>query len=434
MDVPGRRARAAVVAALTLSCGGPAIARGQGGADTIAPEIRSVDGHVVLGTRARAIPVGGAWVVAHRIGPDSTGPLDSVRTNATGAFHIEYRAFGSDGAQYIVTTSHDGIAYFLGPLSTAHVAGDDANLLVYDTTSRLPIRLAARHLLVFAPGSSGERAVGEIFELSNDSTLTLIGANTAPSWTTHLPASATAFQLNPSSTIAAGAVTDSNGLISVFAALSPGMRQLAFTYRLAPNAFPLVVPMTQAADFVEILVQEPAATVTGAGLAEVAPVSDSDGRVFRRFVAQKVAANTVFQVGMPSVLSRPSIRLIIGVVLTCAVILCVAAVVGLSGRRVRRGDGAARRPIAGGARAPPSPAPGETLIRELAILDAGFERVAEPTAAERDAYGRARADLKARLTEQMGTTGGLRSVSASSGRAHGAASESTTLAEDHPEK
>src|SRR4051794_3237403 len=79
--------------------------------DTIAPEIRRVDGKVQLGRRTGPAPVNGLWVVVHRIGRDRSGPLDSARTTATGSYSVRYRASGDESAMYIAVASYKGIAY-----------------------------------------------------------------------------------------------------------------------------------------------------------------------------------------------------------------------------------------------------------------------------------------------------------------------------------
>src|SRR3954468_20069344 len=107
---------------------GPALLPAQ--ADTIAPEMRSVDGKVLLGRRSGPVPVGRLWVVVHRIGPGRAGPLDSVRTSAAGKFDVRYRASGDASAMYIAVASYHGIAYITAPLRLPRVTGEDAQIMV----------------------------------------------------------------------------------------------------------------------------------------------------------------------------------------------------------------------------------------------------------------------------------------------------------------
>jgi hypothetical protein len=85
--------------------------------------------------RERQAPVANQWVILHRVGHDRAGPLDSVRTTAAGAFSFQYRVTGDSDAVYFVSTSYGGVAYYTPPLRGPVVRGDDAALVVFDTTS-----------------------------------------------------------------------------------------------------------------------------------------------------------------------------------------------------------------------------------------------------------------------------------------------------------
>src|SRR5581483_3539536 len=110
---------------------------------------------------------------------------------------------------YFVSTSYGGVAYFTSPLRAPHVTGDDATLMVFDTTSApIPIRVAGRHLIVGMPGANGRRPIGEVYDLENDTTVTLVAKDSlTPAWSTHIPADAQAFQLNRSSELVNGAIS-----------------------------------------------------------------------------------------------------------------------------------------------------------------------------------------------------------------------------------
>ncbi len=266
---------------------------------------RRVDGHVVRGTRTGSVPVAGSWVVVHRVGTDRSGPLDSTRTDGAGRFSLHYKTSGDTSAVYFVSTSYGGVAYFSRPLREPVVSGDDGTLMVFDTTSRaFPIAIAGRHVIVSTPDANGRRSVGEVYELQNDSALTLVARDsTAPVWSAHVPAGALSLDVNPSGDIAAGAVAHAGSAVQLFAPLSPGLRQFAFSYDLPAKAFPLLVPAEQPIGVLELLVQERMAhvSVSGVNLREMAPVSP-DGRVFRRFLARDVPPGSVVQIEVPRVI------------------------------------------------------------------------------------------------------------------------------------
>ena len=178
------------------------------------------------------------------------------------------------------------------------------------------------------------------------------------------------------------------GGLNVFSPISPGIRQLSFSYTLPPSAFPLALPIADSVEVFEVLVQEPAATVDGAGLTEVAPVVQQ-GQSFRRLLSQDAKRNAVVNLTMPahagasrSEPSRSSRR--------CLAARCCWRSASSPGRRRRQRvrASAAANPI-------------DTMIRDLAALDADFERRASPTDAERAAFDAKRSALKAKLTAAL---------------------------------
>src|SRR5687768_10804030 len=57
----------------------------------------SVRGTVVRRVADGVRPVAGLWVVLHAVSVDTSGPIDSVRTNAAGQYQLRYnRADSSD--------------------------------------------------------------------------------------------------------------------------------------------------------------------------------------------------------------------------------------------------------------------------------------------------------------------------------------------------
>src|SRR5512146_1123695 len=66
--------------------------------DDAGPQL--VRGRVVRPGRRDVVPVGGIWVTLHRVGSDTAGPLDSLRTGASGRYAFHYRRTGSADAVY----------------------------------------------------------------------------------------------------------------------------------------------------------------------------------------------------------------------------------------------------------------------------------------------------------------------------------------------
>jgi len=116
--------------------------------ESLAP--RTVSGRVVRPGRSGMITVSQAWVTLHRVAADSSGPVDSVRTDANGRYSIRYKPVGGD-AVYFASSLYSGVAYFTAPLPPRDATGDDGEITVFDTTSgHVPITLQGHHVVVSA--------------------------------------------------------------------------------------------------------------------------------------------------------------------------------------------------------------------------------------------------------------------------------------------
>jgi len=355
-----------------------------------------VDGQVVRGTRAGPVPVANQWVVLHRLVADRSrsGPIDSMRTDATGHYSFRYAGTSDSVTIYFATTSHGGIVYPTSPFRSARVSGDEALLTVFDTTSskRVPIKLGGRHLIVGAPQANGTRPVAEVFDLENDSTVTVIARDSVtPIYAVHIPDKATNFRAGGGAEFAGGAVSRAGSTVGLFAPVSPGLRQFAFTYDLPGKAFPLIIPTETPTGVFEILVEDPKAEVRAPSLREVAPQS-LEGRTFRRFLAQDLATKAEVRVNLPriAIADRQRIYLVVGLTLLGLMIVALLF--------------AARRPrVARVAPAIPAAVPearSQTLARAIVELDDSFDTVTT-TEDARSEYESRRAALKAQLSDAL---------------------------------
>ena len=336
----------------------------------------------------RPVPVAGEWIVLHRVGTDRAAPLDSLRSGRDGRFRFRYARSGDPQALYFVSARYEGIAYFSPPLRADTVRGEDADIIVYATTTDTSaLRTQGRHLVLSA-ARGADREIAEVFELENSATRTIVAKDsTTPLWSIGLPDDARNPAVAPGD-VTAAAVVFRGGRAQLYAPLSPGVRQLVITYRLPLSSTSVSVPVERDLAVLEVLLEEPRATVEGAGLREVPPAAIED-RQFHRFLAQDAPANAVVRVTLPAPVSRNSSALrILGVAV--AVVMMSALVIWMLRRR---------RSTTGRASAAPLPAvPSvELLIAELATLDARFERQRDPSAETRAAYERDRASLKARI-------------------------------------
>jgi hypothetical protein len=351
----------------------------------------TVAGQVLRVTVGGERPVPRQWVVLHGIGVNGGRAIDSTQSSATGDFRMRYARGADSTMQYFVSTVHHGIAYVSGILPPA-ATGDEATLTVYDTTSAaLPLTVRGRHLLLFAPSDGPSRRVAEIYDLSNDTTLTRVTSDSGPPvWTGVIPAGFEEFSSGPEiSSNESIRVVD--GRVAAFAPVAPGLKRLAFTYSLPPKAFPASFHVEQPTELLEILLEDQQGAVEGAGLTEVSP-STIEGRTFRRFQAQGVAGGAVVTIRVPAATANGSARTTVPIVVVAG-LMAIALIIAL---RRRRGAVAVARPIA-----VPVEDPTEALARQIAELDAEFARRPDVGEAERADYERRRESLKKQLAARL---------------------------------
>jgi len=351
---------------------------------------RTVSGRVVRPGKNGLITMPRAWVTLHRVAQDSSGPVDSVRTDGSGRYAIRYTPNGTDPV-YFASSSYGGVAYFTAPLPPGDAVGDAGEITVFDTTSGpIPVHTRGRHLVVSASGADGRRTLVEVFELSNDTTVTAVsGARGHATWSTTLAPNASGFQVGQSD-ISNDAVQFRDGRLLVYASISPGIRQVAFSYTVPGSDFPLSLPIGEPVGVFEVLLEDRGASASGGGLSEQQPVA-LEGRSFRRFLGQdvKAGATVTITVGVPTGSGDSNRYLIVPIVATAG-IMSVALAFALTRRR--------KVSIVTPTAPPPDAA---HLARDIAELDDAFDRVASPTDAERDAYRARRDALKARLAEAL---------------------------------
>jgi hypothetical protein len=401
---------------LALGTPGPATAQAQAAqaqpaqAGRDVSSERSVDGRVrrpvaVGGDSTGMGPAANTWVTLHRVGKDSAGPIDSIRTDAVGRYRMRWRPFGADDAVYFASVTWGGIAYFTAPLRAVASAGDDAEITVFDTTSRtFPLLVKGRHLIIGALDSTDSRTVIEVFELSNDSLRTLVtteGAAPAPTWSLAIPKAALDVRVTEGE-ISPDAFAYADGRVSVFAPIAPGLKQIAFSYRLPAASFPINVKAEQGAVVFEVLLEEPQGTVRGDGIAMVDPVS-LENRNFRRFLAQDVRAGADLTIELPTT-RTPGRNLYIAGLLVAIGFLMLLMLSRAMQRRASRGVGVMTTPgvvrARVAAREPEAPLH-ERLAQEIAALDATFARQQNPSESVRAAYDARRAELKEALSEAL---------------------------------
>ncbi|HET7583350.1 MAG TPA: hypothetical protein VFK13_00450 [Gemmatimonadaceae bacterium] len=358
---------------------------------------RIVAGRIVRPGREGMDAVPGVWVYLHRIGADTAGALDSMRAGAGGRYAFRYRHTGDPDAIYLVSADYNGMAYFSAPLTRPRITGDDGEITVYDTTSAaVPLHVRGRHLVIAAPRIDGSRDVLEVYELSNDSSVTRVSPDgTTPTWSATLPDGAQ--DVAPGQMdLAPQTFRIERGQVVTVSPFAPGVRQLSYSYRLGASAFPLSLPIANGTDVVEVLTEEPRAEVQGAGLTAM-PAVQVSGRTFERHLSQHVPPNSVVRVVAPHLRGTgPGTRALSALAAAMLAVMLGALFFALRRRARTRG---ALRTIEGGAPLDP-----ERLARAIA-------RIEERMATSRDAGERAtlsteRDALRSRLVAALATRPG----------------------------
>jgi hypothetical protein len=365
---------AGAVAALLAGVVVPAAAQG------------TVEGTIARPNGRDTVPVPGAVVVLHRIGRDAQGPLDTVRSDAAGRFR--FRFLPDSTATFLLSASHQGIEYFSRPVGGSTAADSGLVVLVSDTSSRQPVTVAQRTVLISTADASGFRLVLDWFVLRNRGPMTRIARDTLDaSWGTRLPDAAQNVALADSrqSQFAAEALGFRSDSALVFAPISPGDKELLLQYRIPGSLRRLVIPAA-VDDSVFVLLEERSARV----VAPAFSVTDSqtiEGRRFDRLAGRLGGADAIeVRLSAPWVSGGGALALLVGI---------VAAGFGLLTWRAL-----ARRP-----RPAPAGTP-ESLAAAIARLDQEYEgREAGVGAEEWARYLGERARLRGALQRAMGEGG-----------------------------
>ena len=357
---------------------------------------RTVAGRIVRPAPSGEAGVSGVMVTLHRVGPERSGPIDSVRTGSDGRYAFRYQPTGSDDALYFVSASFGGIAYFGAPLRGAAVTGDDAIVTVFDTTSRaVPLRVNGRHLIISSSDPSERRAIVEVFELSNDSSVTRVGGrDDSATFRIALPPGARDFEAGRQGDVSPDAIAMVGGVAEVYAPFAPGIKQFSFSYTLPRDAFPLAVPQPVPTELLEVLLEDSTGTAEGAKLVRQGPV-ESSGRHFIRWLAEQVPAGEEVRVSFPTAPGTPRIpQYVVAAAAVAALMLFAMRLV--AGRR-------ATAPASAESLDP------DRLAQRIAALDATHDRRRltaralgrEVDAAEQATYDAERTRLKGELTDAL---------------------------------
>lgn len=226
-------------------------------------------------------------VILHGVSPNESGEVDSTSVDTQGRFRFDLPRVpdsGGGGQIYFASIRHEGILYF-GPAIAQPDQLDSTYVVQVYGVQVAPIdgaqlAISTRNLFFEIDDGGGWRAT-DLFEIRNDLDRTLVADDEGMVWSYPLPAGATDFQLGDATALPDNAVTFVDGRIELRAPLPPGER--VFVARYAIPAPPLEIPMPGVTETMEFLVREPAPALDVDGLEPVALVSIEPGSSYRRY-------------------------------------------------------------------------------------------------------------------------------------------------------
>jgi hypothetical protein len=326
---------------------------------------------------ADSLAVAGARVVLHRVGQTVQGPIDSTRTDRRGFFRFNYRP--DSATFYLASSPYAGIEYFSPPLPTNPARPDSSiQIVVYDTSSKAPVKLEARHLVVTRPGEDGSRGVLDLIMLQNPGRETRIAPDTlTATWSVPLPRGTRGLEVGESD-VSAEAIGRRGDSLFIGAAIAPGDKQVTLQYQVPPRVGVLELALSADSVPLNVMVEEPGVRVSGPGL-QPADSQVIQGRSFRRWRGV-TGRSGILRIELPGAprAARWTLPVLVGVL---GLGLIAAGWLALAGRRDRKG---ARPP--------------EELLDAIASLDLRYQGNQEQVPEQEwSAYLTERARLKREL-------------------------------------
>lgn len=288
----------------------------------------TVTGRIVYGPAGR--PLAHAWAVLHQVSSNGDGrPIDSTRTDGRGVYALSIRRPDSS-AIYVVSSWRAGIAYFSEPVPRGAGARVSLRpLYVYDSSSTgAAVRLLRRLVTVAKVKSDGARDVLELLEIENPDSTTRVAADTArPTWAGLIPAAAIQFQAGQGD-VSPQAMALRGDSVAVYGPLPPRERkQVSYTYVLPATVRRVSLPIDQATDELDLLLEDTAAIVTAAKL-ESLGTDSIEGRRFARYRAVTLPRGATLVIAFTERRFSPE-TLVPWVVGFAGLVLAVAFVVAL---------------------------------------------------------------------------------------------------------
>lgn len=239
-----------------------------------APSTPQLAGRVVRMLGPDTVVVGDAAVVLHRVTDSLQGPIDSTRTSRDGTFRFQQPTDTS--GVLLVSARWSDIEYFAPPIDGTLIV-----IMVSDTSSVIPITLAARHIIVGGPAADGTRDVVDLWVIRNPSSLTRVPVDSAsPTAWFLVPRMAANLRLGDAD-FGLDAFDRHGDTLLLRASIPPGERQFFLQYQVGPGTSRFAVPLEPMPDTMTVLAEEDELRVSE-GMSRL-DVQELEGRRFVRW-------------------------------------------------------------------------------------------------------------------------------------------------------
>jgi len=322
----------------------------------------------------------GVAVLHHLIGGELAS-LDSVPIMEDGTFQFDLPNPPDPDRRdiYFGSIRHEGVLYFGPPITQMGDLEAIYTIQAYDTlvASPIGIELPIEIRNLFLEFGGDRWRVTDLIEVYNDSSRTLVSADSGFVWSYPLIPGATEFELGQTE-MSPESITLEAGELRVRSPIPPGRRLFVVSYMIDE---PYVsIPMPGSTSVVELLVREPAPLIHVQGLDSVARIELEPGTTYRRYSGINLSTPDVrlSEVKTPFELPVAALSLILGI------FLVVAGFFLLNQRTITSTS----------LKSKSKRSTGISLIHQVAILDENFAVQKSPvTQEEEDRYRKERAEL-----------------------------------------
>jgi hypothetical protein len=329
------------------------------------------------------VPLPGTMVVLHHVSNEAEGELDSLRATADGSFVFRLPNVPDPERSdvFFASVRHSGILYF-GAAITLPVELDSTYLIqAYDTLSVEPgaAELTVQARNTFLESLEGEWRVTDLIQVRNDLPRTLVARSGGAVWRYPLAVGARNPTVGQGGLPADGISFDGDTLV-VRAPIPPGERLLVVRY-VVDDAF-MEIPAPGSTEVMEVLIREPAPLLESALLTQSESLELEPGTTYRRMSGADLT-DVIVRLDE----GRAPVRFPVEWVAVVLALILTAFGVATVSRQAPGG------PRTGTALSDSR----ESLILEIARMDAAFDALGDPGEEEALAYRRRRAELFRRL-------------------------------------